>query len=338
MKTNLFIWNLAYSVTNKCNLHCNHCYTDAGSPLGNELNLQQIENRIIIPAANVGTKYITFTGGEPFMRNDFMEIIDMTHDKGIGVSIATNGMLLNSKTISELKRLRADRIQISLEGSTSEVNDSIRGSGVFAKLTEKVIPKLLDSGLFVAVSFTPTARNEFDITGIAELCLRLGVQSLSVRRYSNTGRAKENALAMSVDQGKDFADTIFKLRREHEGKLKISSGDPTSILSHPNIEEYVHGSFLSGCTAGITSLAIDSIGNIKPCTRASSIIGNVLTDDLDAVWCENELLMKLRDRNNLQGSCGKCKYKMICGGCRVEALNNHHNIFEGDDKCWMRQS
>lgn len=335
MKTNLNIWNLAYSVTNKCNLHCNHCYTDAGKPLENELNLHQIENRIIIPAANVGTKYITFTGGEPFMRNDFMEIINMTHDHGIGVSIATNGMLLNGKTISELHTACVNRIQISLEGSSADVNDPIRGSGVYAKLTEYVIPQLLDAGLFVAVSFTPTARNGFDITRMAELCLKLGVQSLSVRRYSNIGRAEENALAMSVNQGKELADTIFKLKKEYVGKLNISSGDPTSILSNPNIEKYANGVFLSGCTAGIASLAIDPIGNIKPCTRASSIIGNVLIDDLGAVWCDNELLMKLRDRNNLQGKCGNCKYKMICGGCRVEALNNHHNILGGDDKCWM---
>lgn len=338
MKTDLYIWNLAYSVTNKCNLRCNHCYAASGKSLGNELDLQQIEKRIIIPAANVGTKYITFTGGEPFMRNDFMEIVDMTHDNGIGVSIATNGMLLDGKIISELQTVCVNRIQISLEGSSAEVNDPIRGFGVFAKLTEQVIPQLLDAGLFVAVSFTPTARNGFDIAGMAELCLKLGIHSLSVRRYSNTGRAKENALAMSVNQGKELANTIFKLKKEYEGKLIVSSGDPTSILTNPSIEKYVNGHFLSGCTAGITSLAIDSIGNIKPCTRANSIIGNVLTDDLAAIWCENELLMKLRDRNNLQGKCGKCKYKMICGGCRVEALNNHHNIFEGDDKCWMWQS
>lgn len=335
MKTVLYIWNLAYSITNRCNLCCNHCYTSAGKSVGTELDLQQIENRIIIPAANVGTKYITFTGGEPFMRNDFLRIIDITHDNGIGVSIATNGMLLDSKIISELQMARVNRIQISLEGSSAEVNDSIRGSGVFAKLTEQVIPQLLDAGLFVAISFTPTVRNRFDIMGMADLCYELGVQSLSVRRYSNTGRAKENALAMSVNQSKELADNIFNLKKEYDGKLNISSGDPTNILSNPNVEKYVNGDFLSGCTAGITSLAIDSIGNIKPCTRANCVIGNVLTNDLDVVWRDNELLMKLRDRNNLQGKCGKCKYKMICGGCRVEALNNHHNIFEGDDKCWM---
>lgn len=335
MKPIIYIWNLAYSITNKCNLHCSHCYTAAGKSLENELALQQIEHRIIKPAASIGTKYITFTGGEPFMRKDFIKIIEITHHNGIGVSIATNGMLLNSNTIAELRNAKVDRIQISLEGSTARLNDAIRGAGVFLKLTEQVIPQLLHAGLFVAISFTPTAKNGFDIAGMARLCIELGISSLSIRRYSNTGRAKENALAMSVNQGKELADTIFQLKQEYEGILNISSGDPISIISNPDIDKYVDGRYMSGCTAGVTSLAIDSIGNIKPCTRANCVIGNVLLDDLATVWNENNILLKLRDRSNLLGKCGNCKYKMLCGGCRVEALNNHQNIFEEDDKCWM---
>lgn len=335
MKSNLYIWNLAYSVTNKCNLRCSHCYTAAGSSMEDELDLQQIEHRIVKPAASIGTKYITFTGGEPFMRNDFFNIIDLTHHNGIGVSIATNGMLLDPNMIAKLRDAKVDRIQISLEGSTARLNDAIRGTGVFSKLTGQVIPQLLDAGLFVAISFTPTAKNGFDIAGMARLCIELGIPSLSIRRYSNTGRAKENALAMSVKQGKELADTIFQLKQDYKRIIKISSGDPISVVSNPDIDKYTDGNYMSGCTAGITSLAIDSIGNIKPCTRANCIIGNVLFDNLVTIWNENDILLKLRDRNNLLGKCGFCKYKMLCGGCRVEALNNSQNIFEEDDKCWM---
>ena len=330
----MYIWNLAYSVTNKCNLRCAHCYSSAGNIIKGELDLHQITNRIIIPAATIGTKYITFTGGEPFMRRDFIDMIGITHSNGIGVSIATNGMLLDSTTITKLCQSHVERIQISLEGSTQELNDSIRGAGVFLKLTEQIIPQLLDSGLFVAVSFTPTERNYADIINMAELCYKMGVQSLSVRRYSDTGRAKQNALSMSVRKRKELSDTIFKLQHEYKGRLSISSGDPITILSNPNINKFCNGRYFSGCTAGITSLAVDSVGNIKPCTRASCNIGNVLTDDLRNIWYENELLIKLRNRDNLLGKCGACEFKMICGGCRVEAMNSFQNIFGEDNKCW----
>lgn len=335
MSKSLYIWNLAYSVTNSCNLRCKHCYASAGHSLEGELDIRQIEEHIIEPAVGVGTKFITFTGGEPFVRKDFLEIVETTKSHGIGVSIATNGLLLNEAMIAQLKTRHVDRIQISLEGSSAEVNDDIRGVGVFARLTEQVIPQLLDAGLFVAISFTPTARNGFDVAGMAGLCSRLGVPSLSIRRYSDTGRAKENALSMSRNHARDLAETVYRLKKEYDGVLAISSGDPICILSHPHIDKFVNGEYLSGCTAGITSLAIDPIGNIKPCTRAELVIGNVLIDDLGLVWNENEVLAKLRDRNNLSGKCGRCKFKMLCGGCRVAALNRYNDILGEDDQCWM---
>ncbi len=332
----LNIWNLAFSVTNQCNLRCKHCYATSGEAIKGELTLSQIEERLIKPAAEVGTKFVTFTGGEPFTREDFIEIIQMTHQAGIGVSIATNGLLLNADLVDRLKNVHIDRVQISMEGSTADLNDQIRGGGVYATLTEHVIPNLLQMGIFVAISFTPMLRNMFDITGMADLCLKLGVPSLSIRRYSDTGRAKANSLAMPVKGGREIADTVYQLKEKYQGKLTISSGDPICILSHPSIDKYLDGHYLSGCTAGITSIAVDSIGNIKPCTRANYIVGNVLTDELTAVWSENEILIKLRNRDNLLGKCGKCKYRMLCGGCRVTAFNKYHNLLEEDDQCWMR--
>lgn len=335
MGTNLNIWNLAYSVTNMCNLQCVHCYASSGKAYKNELDIRQIETRIIKPAADLGTKYVTFTGGEPFMRKDFLKIIEITRAHGIEVSIATNGVMLDDRTIAVLHDYHVARVQISIEGSTARLNDKIRGFGVFEKLTKQVIPQLLNANLFVAISFTPTSKNIFDIKGMADMCAKLGVPSLSIRRFSNTGRAVENTLSMAIDQGKIIANTIFNLKKEYAGVVNISSGDPTVMLSNPNIDNYVNGNYLSGCTAGITSLAIDSVGNIKPCTKANLFLGNVITDNLSLVWNTNEILLKLRDRKNLIGKCGGCKYKMLCGGCRVEALNKHDNIFEEDDWCWI---
>lgn len=335
MQSRLFIWNLAYSVTNKCNLRCAHCYNSAGINNENELDLKEIEECIIIPAARIGTKFITFTGGEPLMRQDFFEILQLTHQAHIQTSIATNGLLLDSKKISKLKKIQVDRVQLSLEGSTDIINDAIRGKGVYKRLTEYVIPELVDAGLFVAVSFTPTIKNAYDIESMAALCAKLKVQSLSIRRFSDAGRAKTNALAISKKQGKEIAHTIYKLREQYKGILSISTGDPTCILADPNLNKYDTSRYLAGCTAGITSIAIDSVGNIKPCTRANFDLGNVLTHDLEDIWLYNTLLNNLRDRNNLIGKCGSCKFNMLCGGCRVEAMNAFGNFLAEDRLCWI---
>lgn len=329
------IWNLAYSVTNSCNLRCKHCYANSGIAYEDELTVDEISNKILDEAEKIGTKFVTLTGGEPFAREDIFQIIQEIKRRGIRVCIASNGMLLDEEKISSLKALDVDRIQISLEGPTAEYNDIIRGKGVFEKNVNEIIPLLKQAGLFVAISLTPTINNYQTLPQMAELCASLGVDSFSIRRFADEGRGKENKLNMNKEENIQLLDSISKLREEYQSKLKISTGDPLYILVDERRDEYIKKPLLGGCTAGITSLAIDATGNIKPCTRSNEIIGNVKFDNLSEIWEKHPLLMQLRHRNELNGKCAVCKYKMLCGGCRVCAEKFDNSLFGEDSHCWV---
>ena len=329
------IWNLAYSITNKCNLRCSHCYASSGMPYEDELSTQEICHRILDEAQKVGTKFITLTGGEAFTRKDIFSVIEEIKKRDIRVCVATNGMLLSKDRISTLKRLGIDRIQISLEGPDAVRNDQIRGEGVFEKITKQVIPELKSQDLFVAVSMTPTSLNYQEVGRMAELCCDLQVDSFSVRRFAFEGRGKANGLEYGVDENKGLLQEVCLLRKVYDGKLKISTGDPLYILVDENKDQLLDKKLLGGCTAGIVSLAIDAHGNVKPCTRADLNLGNVRTDSLAEIWEQNQVLQKIRNRNLYEGKCGACKYKMLCGGCRVAALGYEKSILGTDPKCWL---
>jgi len=80
------------------------------------------------------------------------------------------------------------------------------------------------------------------------------------------------------------------------------------------------------CVAGITSLGIDSKGNIYPCLFLRDVLGNIMTHNIQDLWQNNKTLIKLRNREiNI---CGTCKYKNSCGGCRA-----YSGIFEHDKMC-----
>jgi len=332
------IWNLAWSITNECNLRCEHCYASSGKAYKGELTTSEFREKLVDRAKVIGTKFFTITGGEPFIRPDIWEALEYIKSSGISLSIATNGVLLDKEQIKRLKNINVDRVQISLEGPTAELNNLIRGKGVFEKLTEKVIPELIKQGIFTAISMTPTNRNQGSLDEMVTLCRKLGVNSLSIRRFVPQGRANANAKIHDMErlQYRTFLEKVQSLKMQHAGSLKIASGDPLSILANPQLEEFSScDDLLGGCTAGITSLAVSATGDIKACTRIDKILGNIKTDDLKQIWEEHPFLLQLRERNLIGEKCSTCKYKPICGGCRASALKYNGGAFQDDPNCWL---
>jgi radical SAM protein with 4Fe4S-binding SPASM domain len=300
--------------------------------------LSESREKLIKRAADIGTKFFTITGGEPFTRPDIWEIFECIKESGISLSVATNGLLLDDQKIKKLKRIGVDRVQISLEGPTKELNDLIRGEGVFQRLTENIIPSLVKEGIFTAISMTPTNRNWEALEEMVSLCKDLGVDSLSIRRFVPQGRASgsREICDMKKREYKEFLEKLYRLKIENKDTLKIASGDPLSILVDPRIEDLAgREDLLGGCTAGITSLAISATGDIKACTRMGKILGNVREDDLKEIWDKHPFLERLRERKLMGAKCRSCEYKFICGGCRASALEYNGGAFQDDPNCWI---
>ena len=331
------IWNLAFSITNQCNLRCRHCYASSGIPYKDELTLEEIKKYILSEKEWLDIYFITLTGGEVFCRPDIFEVLQAIKDVGIRVSIATNGMLLNEEKIERLAQIGVDRVQISLEGSNKALNDAVRGKGTFERVVEDVIPRLKARGIFTAISMTPTYLNDTSLEEMVQLCLNLKIDTLSIRRFVSEGRGKENQLETTAERNRKLLKEICQLRRKYEGQIQISTGDPLYALIDEKKDKMLNKKVISGCTAGITSLAVDAHGNIKPCTRMNVILGNVRQDSLSRVWKSDTILKQLRNRRLLEGKCGNCKYKMLCGGCRASAYAETGNILESDKNCWYEE-
>lgn len=331
------IWNLAFSITNQCNLRCRHCYASSGIPYEDELTLEEIRKYILSEKKWLDIRFITLTGGEAFCRPDIFEVLQAIKDAGIRVSIATNGLLLDEEKIERLAQIGVDRVQISLEGPSKALNDAVRGKGTFDRVVENVIPELKARGIFTAISMTPTYLNDACLEEMVQLCLDLKIDTLSVRRFVSEGRGKENQLETSGERNRKLLEEICRLRRKYKGQIQIGTGDPLYALVDEKKNHLLDKKVIGGCTAGITSLAVDAHGNIKPCTRMDVILGNVRQDSLSCVWMSDIILKQLRNRKLLEGKCGNCKYKMLCGGCRASAYAETGHILGSDNNCWYEE-
>jgi radical SAM protein with 4Fe4S-binding SPASM domain len=204
-----FQWHL----TERCNKHCSHCYQNGR--LAEELPLSSL-GQILLHIDHALAKWerqgsISFTGGEPFVRESDLFALMTGADQTNSIAfydILTNGSLVSDEIASKLKDFtKLRRIQVSLEGSTPEVNDAIRGRGSFEE-TLVAIRRMKKHGLTVSVMTTVSKLNYLDVPNIIDLLDGEGVDTFA--DDSDVGAlcsAGNNALTIMPD------GTLYPCRR-----------------------------------------------------------------------------------------------------------------------------
>ena len=160
-KKPVVVWNM----TKRCNLKCVHCYAQAVPVDGaDDISTEQAKTMIDDLAA-YGAPVMLFSGGEPLVRKDLVELASHATSKGMRAVISTNGTLITKEKARELKGVGLSYVGISLDGM-EEVHDRFRGvPGAFRKALEGVA-NCQAEGLKVGLRFTINKRNVGEIPGI----------------------------------------------------------------------------------------------------------------------------------------------------------------------------
>jgi len=344
----LAVWNY----TNACNLRCKHCYQRADKPTSDELTTEE-RLAIIDQLEENNVSAVAFSGGEPLMRKDFFEVAEYAHDRGLYVSVATNGTLLTKGVVERLKKSGVGYVEISLDGATKETHESFRGvEGCFDK-TMQGIKNAVNSGLYTCVATTATKNNVDEIPDIVGLSKKMGVKRIIVFNFIPTGRGEDIIqLDLTPKEREDLLEYLYK--ELAGGKIEALCTAPQysrvcleqSLIDNKDILSPTHfvafdfhgkakqlADFLGGCGAGRLYCAIQPNGLVTPCVFMPIVVGDLRKQSLKEVWLNSEVMKNLRDRNKLEGRCGHCKYKYICGGCRARAYAYYGNYLAPDPGC-----
>jgi radical SAM protein with 4Fe4S-binding SPASM domain len=307
-------------LTRRCNHNCCHCYARRKSYKDTELNTQQIL-RIIedLTARNVAD--VCFTGGEPFIRNDFLSILRQAHGNGLHIWINTNGSFITGPMAGEIAKFRPLVVWLSLNGSTPEVHDAIHGAeGSFDKAVS-AIKHLRDSGIPVFVSTTVMKWNLHDVKNISKLCNRMDVHTHSIDMCIGTTQAVQDHVVSADDYVAHVASLIDVKDLEY--------GDNELLRDRFRGRD----SSETPCGAGFRKLAIDCEGNILPCIVLDAFIaGNVFRDSLMEVFRGSEVFLRFR-KANIDGIavCSSCRFRNVCrGGCRARAYFHNGELDSPD--------
>lgn len=344
------VWN----ITRKCNLKCKHCYENAGTKHPQELSTQQAKHviRKFSRLAGVGLPALSFSGGEPLARTDFIELAAYAK-KHIGfISVATNGTLITKDKAKQMKDIGVDYVEISVDGSTAEVHDGFRGIPGAFNHTIQGVKNCVEEGIDTCIATVLHRDNVAQLDGLLKLVDDLGVRFMHFN-YIPTGRAKgyvdldltpKERLRVLEVLGEEIVGLYREAKQEEilSGKSDVRvdrffstcpqyasvtreiserSGESFLVEAHYGAMKGVESvaNFLGGCGAGRLYCCLEPNGDVKPCvffpSNSETVLGNVLKDDFEEIWDHNTFLWQLRTRELLRDHVVD-GVRVGCAGCR----------------------
>ena len=229
-------------VTMRCNLHCQHCYIPleqrkAKHP--DELSLDEFK-RVFSEFADAGTLWLLFTGGEPFLRPDFLDIYAVAKQFGFIITIFTNGTLINDRIVEYLAEWRPFNIEISLYGSTQQTYEKITGIPGSYQRCLQGIEGLLQNGLPLELKAPLMTLNAHELKDMKKMAANLGV-----------GFHFDPVITAGING--DLTPTAFRLPPEEIIQYELNdehraSTWPEKIASYK--DKNIEGSSMYNCGAG----------------------------------------------------------------------------------------
>jgi radical SAM protein len=349
---------VCWETTKACLLACRHCRAKAiRKAMPGELSREQ-GVKLIDQMLEFGEPYpaLLLTGGDPLMRSDFFDLVEHAKNNGIYVAVAASVTpKLNATTISKMKKFGVDIMSVSLDGSSPETHDKLRGVKGTWNETIRALRYAKEAGLRAQVNTTVMRSNINELADIFHIVRETGAVAWEVFFLIRTGRgaslesleaseceevmhflfdAAHYDLPVRTAEGPHFRRVRVerqngkdlpsgKLYRSLAARLLTLEGEPKgppALKSTPTRDG-----------RGILFVAYD--GEVYPSGFLPLGTGRVPDDNLRTIYRSSQLFVALRDSSKLKGRCGVCNYREICGGSRSRAFAELGDPFEEDPAC-----
>ncbi|MGD9817489.1 MAG: 12,18-didecarboxysiroheme deacetylase [Desulfomonilaceae bacterium] len=349
-KKPVVVWN----ITRKCNLKCVHCYSHSEDrDYSGEMTTEQ-GFELLDDLSGFGVPVVLFSGGEPLIRPDILELMNHAVSKGMRAVVSTNGTLIDEKMAKSLKDIGLSYVGISLDGLERIHDEFRRVPGTYSRVI-RAIKNCKEHGLKVGLRFTINKRNFQEIPGVFDLVESENIPRICFYHLVYAGRGtdliKED---LSHRETRDVVNTIID-----RTKSLHDMGMPVEVLT---VDNHADGPFLylrmlrenpeqaeqtlkllkmnEGNNSGRGIGCVSWNGDIHPDQFWRHLtLGNVTQRPFSQIWTnpDDEFLMKLKNKKAyVKGRCSKCKWLDICGGnFRVRAEAIYDDVWAPDPACYL---
>ena len=298
-RMDLMVKAMTRNGTWSCNLQCLHCYA-AGQSLSSEEELATGDwKRILDHLKRIGVPQVTFTGGEPTLRDDLVELIE--YGQWFITRLNTNGIRLTKEYCHALKAASLDSVQITLYSSEREIHNRLVGAEGFDS-TVSGIRNALELGISTSIN-TPLCTMNRDYIRTLAFLHELGVTFVTCSGLITTGNAvKDESEALQLD--KESISGILKEAVAYcaENAMEISFTSPGWVDGSLCEELKISA---PTCGACLSNMAVTPSGNVVPCQSwlSDPPLGNILTDEWESIWDSGECKKRREYSAEMRGDC-----------------------------------
>lgn len=347
---NRYVNMVFWSITGRCNFRCRHCFMDAPDGALGELSTEEALN-LIDQMAACGVLHVDITGGEPFVRKDFWQLIDriLSYKIVIG-TIYTNGWFLNEKILDELKiRGIKPRISISLDGVGW--HDWMRGINGAERMAFRALSLCKERGIKTDVEMCIHRGNQNSLSKTIQALREVGVTDLKVSNVSPTELWRKNSEGNALTS-QEYTEAMIRYIPQYfregqpinlilSGVIVLRPEQPYRIVAEPyDGTEKCLDCHMCGATRWACYITPE--GRLLPCmpmtasaeqNRFPKIQDIGLKQGLSDSYYMEFVNGRVKDLLAANKECGECPYRLRCGGgCRATALLDGNHDLMGCDR------
>ncbi len=306
-----------WEITLACCFSCAYCGSRGGKARDNELTTAECLD-VARQLAEMGCRRMSVIGGEAFMRPDWAQIAGSLTSRGVKTCIITNGFKMTPQIISELKRVNIESVAVSIDG-TREAHDAFRQKGSYERAVN-TLRALAAAKIPVSVITSLRADNAPLLYELYRELRALPLFAWQIQACSPMGNAGDNGISVAFD-----AEKVIRFVADIAPSAPFAVGVADNIGYYTPEEGSIRGlpgARFEGCSAGLTTVGIDSIGNVRGCESMYDerfIEGNLRERSLVDIWTDPNAFSYNRrfKKELLTGSCASCPNGEICAaGCR----------------------
>ena len=349
-KKPVVVWN----ITRACNLKCVHCYAQATEKT-NEKELTHEQGLALIDnLADFNVPVILFSGGEPLVRPDLIELASYAVEKGMRAVISTNGTLITKEKAKKLKKVGLSYVGVSLDGMEA-INDRFRGKKGSFRDALTGIENCQEEGLKVGLRFTINRMNADEVRHIFALIEEQHIPRVCFYHLVYAGRGS-NLIKQDLDHGetRKTVDLIIDMTKDLHDRgfakevLTVDNHADGPYLyirmrreNNPRADEVLQLLKMNEGNSsgrGIGCISWDGSVHADQFWRHYSF-GNVLERTFGEIWSDlsNPLMAQLKEKKKyIKGRCAKCHWLDVCAGnfrTRAEAVTG--DIWAADPACYL---
>jgi radical SAM protein len=339
-----------WEATRACALKCVHCRAEAIARRDPRELTTAEACAMIDQVKRFGepSPLFVITGGDPMWRKDLAAIVGYATDRGVTVALTPSGTGAATKArLAELKAAGLSRVAVSLDGPDAEAHDRFRGVRGSFMYTMKIIDAVTALGLPLQINTTVSRLTLPQLSAMADLVGRLPLVLWAVFFLVQTGRGADLE-QITAEEAEDV------LRYLHDLSARVPFGIKTTEAPHfrrvlwqedqaqlvaglppdaPDVFRRPHLRAPRAVNDGNGFVFIDHVGQICPSGFLPMARGNVRDGGLVDVYRHDPIFLALRDAGRLQGRCGRCAFREMCGGSRSRAFAATGDPFETDPLC-----